>query len=104
MKDRSGQQQSPIKGIKFGQQSVYSLIRGGEFDKTFVDSENDYGTSIKARSPLFAPRAKLPAPRFVWDETLTEENAHLVQEQLRHESEMLKNQKLPLRVSIFEVI
>ena len=94
MKERQGQQQSPVKGIKFGQQSINSLVKGGEFNKTYRDLERDYGTAIKARSPLFVPRAKLPAPRFVWDETLTDENKFLVEEKLREESEYLNQKKL----------
>lgn len=95
MKERQGQQQSPVKGIQFGQQTINSLIKGGEFDKTYRDVERDYGTAIQARSPLFVPRAKLAAPRFVWDETLTDENKFLVEEKLREESDFLNQKKLP---------
>ena len=49
---------------------------------------------IKTRSPLFIPRAKLPAPRFVWDERLTDENAQAVLEQAKREADELSNKSL----------
>lgn len=89
MASRQGQQGNPTKH-KSRNQSVLSMAFGGEFKKYY----RDVGKTA-ARSPLFIPRAKLPAPRFAWDTQLTDQNKQAVLDTLAEEAEYLNLQKLP---------